>query len=147
MQHDWPLQYFPLLTSDNHSVESPVSEDYNCIAWACELDDRQLWPDSPDQEWPEGLPQEDELESIIALFMSRGYGICEHPEFEEGFEKIAIYADGQEPRHTARQLLSGRWTSKMGFNGVDIEHDDLGSIEGSRYGQVSIFLRRASEES
>ena len=147
MYRPYPLQYFPGLSHENHSVESPRSEDYNCIAWACGLDDRQLWPATEDYEWPADLSQEEDLDSFIMFFAIMGYQRCEGPEPEIGFEKIAIYALGTEPTHTARQLPSGKWTSKMGFDGVDIEHDDLGSLEGPRYGQAHIFLRRRSGRS
>lgn len=143
MDRPYPLENFPLLSPNNHSVESPASPDYNCIAWAYGLDNCQLWPSNEDYEWPEELPQEEELESFIALFTTVGYELCDTPNREEGFENIAIYTLGREPTHTTRQLASGRWTSKMGFDGVDIEHDDLASIEGLLYGQARIFLRRA----
>ena len=147
MQQDWPLQYFPFLTPENHSKESPMSEDYNCIAWACELNDRQLWPGSEDQEWPSDLPQEDTPETFIALFEREGYQLCNGPELEDGFLKIAIYTKDSDATHAARQLGSGRWTSKLGFDGVDIEHDDLENVERPAYGRATIFLRKARGES
>ena len=61
---------------------------------------------------------------------------------EEGVEKIALYADqGGEPTHMARQLRSGKWTSKLGEL-EDIEHDDLAILEGECYGQVVTILKR-----
>jgi len=64
---------------------------------------------------------------------------------EDGWEKIAIFADEQgEPLHAARQLPSGRWTSKLGAD-VDIEHD-LAALEGDLYGKVACFLKRRLRE-
>ena len=141
MDPNFPLQYFPYLTAENSSRESPVSDDYNCIAWACGLDDCQLWPDS-DHEWPEDLPQEESLDSIAALFERDGYLRCEGPDLEPGIEKVAIYARGTHPTHVARQLESGRWASKLGYNGLDIEHNDLSNVETPHYGTATVFLRR-----
>jgi hypothetical protein len=59
---------------------------------------------------------------------------------EPGLEKIAIFAKGGRPTHAARQLGSGRWTSKLG-RAEDIEHD-LRALEGEAYGAVAFFLQR-----
>ncbi len=67
---------------------------------------------------------------------------CEQSEFEQGFEKIAIYVNNMgKPTHAARQLPSGYWTSKLG-RWIDIEHTLAGLTE-SEYGSVAQVLRRA----
>ena len=45
-----------------------------------------------------------------------------------------------EPKHAARQLPSGRWTSKLGFL-EDIEHA-LHDLEGTEYGAVVLVMKR-----
>jgi hypothetical protein len=45
------------------------------------------------------------------------------------------------PTHMARQLTSGRWTSKLGEL-EDIEHLTLEQLSGSDYGQAVQFLKR-----
>jgi hypothetical protein len=63
-----------------------------------------------------------------------------------GFEKVAIFADELgEPRHAARQLGSGEWTSKLGDH-VDIEHEDLDVVGGHLYGEPRMYLRRRVSE-
>lgn len=95
--------------------------------------------------WPEELPQEESLASIVTFFESLGYQQCDGPDLEEGFEKVALFADPEDdyPTHAARQLPSGWWTSKMGHDGVTIEHDGLACLEGRRYGKAVSFLQRA----
>jgi hypothetical protein len=44
-------------------------------------------------------------------------------------------------KHAARQLPTGRWTSKLG-KAVDIEHDTPEGVTGPVYGAVVKFLRR-----
>ncbi len=62
-------------------------------------------------------------------------------ELEPGFEKIALFADERGiPRHAARQLLTGRWTNKLGEL-EDIEHG-LRDLEGAEYGTVVLVMRR-----
>ena len=144
-----PLQYFPFLFPENHRVIVPPSDQYNCIAWAAGFSDIQLWPGVPELaeqnvEWPADLPQDESLASIIAFFESMGYRECEGPDVEAGFEKVALFADPEDdyPTHAARQISDGWWTSKMGWDGVTIEHDGLRCIEGRRYGRVRLYMRR-----
>jgi hypothetical protein len=59
---------------------------------------------------------------------------------ESGFEKIALYALEGHPKHAARQLPDGAWSSKLGKY-IDIAHS-LNGLEGTVYGQVVGFLKR-----
>jgi hypothetical protein len=57
--------------------------------------------------------------------------------FERGVEK----SGGGKPKHAARQLANGRWTSKLGEL-EDIEHT-LNGLDGIWYGSVMLILKRA----
>ena len=70
-----------------------------------------------------------------------GFVICADGSLEEGVEKVAIYAVGDEYMHAALQLGSGSWTSKMG-TGEDIEHDAPENLAGPCYGHVTAFMKR-----
>ncbi len=85
------------------------------------------------------------MEAVTAAGESLGYKECEHADFEPGFEKLAIYAVGDQPRHAARQLPGGKWTSKLG-QGIDIEHT-LEGLESELYGWVVKVMRRPRSES
>jgi len=81
------------------------------------------------------------IEAFIAAFNTRGFVVCLDGSLENGFEKIAIFADhNSEPTHAARQLPDGVWTSKFG-DFEDVRHVDLACIEGPLYGQVSVYMR------
>ena len=145
----YPLQYFPNLGPDNHRITSNMSREYNCIAWAAGIDNRQLWPngaegllDEPAVTWPEGIRNDESIEAFVEYFASLGYALCAGPDFEAGYLKIAIFEKDGYPTHACRQLPSQKWTSKMGWDGVDIEHNDLECIAGDRYGTPSAFLKR-----
>lgn len=128
---------FPRLTPDNHRVTSPATPDYNCVAWSAGDTDR-WW--EPGVCWPaqaEGYGP-DVLE---AAFRSLGYEPCADGGVEAGFEKVALYAAGAFYTHAARQLPSGKWTSKLGRS-EDIEHDTPDDIAGGAYGEVFRFMRR-----
>ena len=150
---DYPLENFPLLNSDNSTRTSPLSEAYNCIAWAVEIDNKQYWPDGtpdiasePAVIWPPGIPNEETVGAFVAFFELFGYELCDGPEFEDGFTKVVIFVNSRdEPTHACRQVTSRKkWTSKMGWDGVDIEHDDLSGLEGRRpYGTAKVYLRKA----
>ena len=147
------MENFPLLNSANSRKTSPVSESYNCISWVVEVDNKQYWPDNiPDLdpewavEWPEGIPNEETVDAFVAFFQLFGYKLCNGPEFEEGFIKLALFVDHRGvPTHASRQVPHNKkWTSKMGTDGIDIEHDDLISIIGPLYyGTPKVFMQKA----
>ena len=70
------------------------------------------------------------------------YEPCDDGALEDGFEKVAIYALSFTVTHMARQLASGRWTSKLGEL-EDIEHETPAELEGDIYGIVVQYMRRA----
>lgn len=126
-------------------VTSPATTEYNCIAWAAGETDRFWWPDLMGVAyWPEGVPRQESLEAFVQAYRTLGYEPCDSAAVEFGVEKIAVYVDDlREPKHAARQLPSGKWTSKLG-RGEDIEHDALhGDYPPScSYGHVAAILSR-----
>ena len=60
---------------------------------------------------------------------------------EKGFQKIALYVKDGIPTHAARQLPTGKWTSKLGRD-IDIEHDFPEVLNGADYGVASIFMKK-----
>src|SRR5437660_2593990 len=133
---------FPGLRNSTFRVTSPATRDYNFIAWAAGDTAHWWWPD-PDFEndtifWPAGVALEETLDAFVAAFATLGYAPCSSEGPEAGFERVALFASAAIPTHTARQLPSGRWTSKLGFR-EDIEHD-LHAVSGDVYGTVVLLL-------
>ena len=131
---------FPNLTEQNHNVTSPRTVDYNCVAWAAG-DSNRWW--QPGIYWP--IPSTKDgcgIGELVLAFESLGYESCDDGSLESGFEKIALYAIGMMYTHVARQLANGSWTSKLGQL-EDIQHDSPAVIEGSDYGEVLQFMKRA----
>lgn len=133
---------FPNLKRTQYTITSPVDPGYNCIAWAAGDIERFWWPDEhPMAYWPPGLPRRVEIDAFVAAFASLGYEACGGGQTERGYEKIALYADDKGvPKHAARQLASGRWTSKLGRL-EDVNHQLYG-LEGADYGGVVQYMRR-----
>lgn len=133
---------FPKLRGSGHRVASPPDDVYNCIAWAAGDTERWWWPDPHGNEfWPAAAPRAETLPAFQQAFALLGYAACSHEGSEEGFEKVALFADAQGvPRHAARQLPDGQGTSKMGLL-EDMEHR-LHDLEGKEYGSVAVVLRR-----
>lgn len=137
---------FPRLKKSDYRITSPIDNSYNCVAWAANDTTRFWWPDANGQYfWPADTPRECTLSAFIRAYGKLGFGKCPKADPETGFEKIAIFAgvDGS-PTHAARQLPSGRWTSKLGRN-VDIEHT-LHDLAGDTYGTVVMILKRPFAE-
>ena len=63
---------------------------------------------------------------------------------EAGYVKVALYAKDGKWTHAARQLESGRWTSKLGIY-EDIEHAAPQDLCGDLYGQIHNVMRRQRE--
>ena len=100
-----------------------------------------MWPGIQDYYWPPDVAGVDELRTLIQLYRDAGYEECDNGQREDGFKKVAIYVNQEGPQHIARQLESGRWTSKLG-DLEDIEHDTLEILEGRFYGKATIFLKK-----
>ena len=134
---------FPNLRANGFETTSEASAAYNCIAWAAGEGHGWWWPDE-DGYWPAGVERVTTLESFVKAYATLGYRPCDSDELVEGYEKVAIYAKGDRVTHAARQLGSGRWSSKLGSS-VDIEHT-LEGLEGSLYGGVVRILSRPASE-
>jgi len=137
---------FPNLIREGYRVTSPDEWVYNCVAHAADRTDARWWPTADEVEgvfWPESVPRDETIEAFILVFGTLGYTPCGDSILETGFETIAIYVDlNGVPCHVARQLTSGRWTSKLG-GWEDIEHDTLTAVESSDYGKATHFLKRS----
>jgi hypothetical protein len=138
-----PLEeVFPGLAKGDYRITSPANPDYNCLAWAVADADKWWWP-GPDAEreyWPLGVVREITRSAFQAAFALLGYVVCASEDVEPGFEKVALFADASgKPKHAARQLATGRWTSKLGRM-EDIEHA-LRDLEGVVYGSVVLILK------
>ena len=137
--------HFPGLGGTGYRVTSPSDRKYNCIAWAAGDMWRWWWPDPPPGDeayhWPPGASTEETLAAFIAAFATLGYGPCAGEAVEPGWARIALDADADGvPMHAARQLIDGRWTSKLG-RWQDIEHG-LHDLEGEAYGSVVQIMKR-----
>lgn len=133
---------FPELVAGGYTVSSPETPEYNCIAWAVGSTDTWWWPDQFGQYyWPPDVPRNESLEAFVKAFEAIGFSVSDNAEYEEGYEKVAIYADVYgRPKHAARQVSPGIWTSKLGSL-EDIEHPYEG-VSGSIYGSITVVMKR-----
>ena len=133
------------VTSDQTPFSGTVNRPYNCIAWAAEENARWWWPGNTNCYWPPSIQSICTLDAFVAAFGTLRYKKCANGNPEPNMEKVAIYVDATGlPTHMARQLPSGRWTSKLG-EWEDIEHRNPLVLEGvgpERYGTVGQYLRR-----
>lgn len=135
---------FPGLTGTSYAKTSPRTVNYNCIAWAAGEDDRWWDPHFPmaGYYWPPEVPHAMAVSALVEAYRSIGYRKCSNGQLQKGYEKIAIYSSQAGVwTHAARQLKSGRWTSKLGAE-EDIEHDTPRDLHGVVYGTVYCYMRR-----
>src|SRR5260370_38488116 len=136
-----PIAALPNLTTKNHRVTSPASLDYNCIAWSAGGTER-WW--QPCKFWSVPVLSGDyTIGALEQLFKALGYEDCGlDMSLETGFEKVALFRDSVYYTHAARQLPSGKWTSKLG-KAEDIEHDLPDDVAGGVYGRLAIIMKRS----
>jgi hypothetical protein len=135
---------FLALRGTDYRVTSPSDRGYNCIAWAA-ADTREWWwpievATSRGYYWPAGVARQENIEAFREALATLGYVACNDDRLEVGYEKIALFALQGAPKHAARQLPNGRWTSKLG-EGQDIEHA-LHDLTGMVYGSVVLVMNR-----
>lgn len=137
----------PRLADEKYRISSPEDPAYNCFAWAAS-DNTHVWSPTllgSGVYWPPGIPALASMKGVLDAYAMTGYERCESSDVEDGFEKIAIFADADgDPRHAARQLPAGGWASKLGDH-VDIEHDNLAAVGGAFYGEPVVFMKRSVE--
>jgi hypothetical protein len=146
-------EQIPSLRDHPYEQSSEPDPAYNCIAWAAGCNHRPWWPPaelSQQTYWPPGVPALETLDAFCEAFEAIGYtrGSTERPPAE--VERVAIYWREKMggPCHAARQLIDGKWASKLGV-GIDIEHEHLGALEGDEvfaYGTVKAMLWRDRKE-
>lgn len=165
-------QCFPNLASAGYEKTSeatgrpPAPGAYNCIAWAAHDNHRWWWPE-PDAFWPSWARRQPTVACFAQAFRRLGYRKCSNSRREFGYEKVALYAmhnsgvpvpatlavdhfDDWEPKHMARQLPDGTWTSKAGGS-EDLTHFTLDAVEcfgptfkhgAVQYGSPIFFMKR-----
>lgn len=124
----------------------PNDGAYNCIAWAAS-DPHHFWWPQPDVDWPIWAKRVTSIPAFVEAFKWLGYRVCKDSRLQFGYEKVALYAIGSDPKHMARQLRDGRWTSKCG-GAEDITHFTLDALESygpppqGQYGRPVLYMRR-----
>jgi len=146
MPGSWPQDNFPSLNSDNHSITSKATRQYNCLAWAARETSRRWEPDRLGiYYWPSGVPRTLTVDAFVRAYGTLGFRLCFDGSLEPEIEKIAIFViergDSKIPTHAALQLASGEWTSKLG-DCEDISHATVEAVSGPIYGKPFCYLSR-----
>ncbi len=137
---------FPGLRDTKYHITSPADRRYNCLAWAAGEATVWWWPDPMGLGfWPAEAPRNVSLDAFAVAYGLCGFEACQSAVLEPCFEKVAIFVNANgEPKHAARQLANGKWTSKLG-KWIDIEHD-LTAVEGATYGTVALVMKRRRKQ-
>jgi hypothetical protein len=135
---------FPdLIEGVSFDFVSPVDLNYNCLSWALSYENRYL-DRGNGCYWPWDDASEETAEGWARVCEHHGFAIVPHSDttFIAGIEKIAILRNDAGDLHATRQDATGKWKSKLGAWGPDIDHVDLKGLEKS-YGRVVIVLQKS----
>jgi hypothetical protein len=140
---------FPRSFIQPFQVTSAITPIYNCIAYVYGDSTRPYWPYPFPQfafpevlyYWPPGLPRINHVDSFRQLYETIGYKVCQDGTLDLPWEKIAVFGKNEnDPKHAAKQLITGKWSSKLGTN-YDVSHD-IHNISAGTYGDVLLYMRR-----
>jgi hypothetical protein len=139
---------FPNLRRIGYRITSDNDARYNCIAYAAGESHRWWQPGYSGYHWPETADKGDGIESLRNMFETLGYVVCDNEELEQGFDKVALYADNEGYwTHAAKQKDNGLWISKLG-RGFDITHRTPHCFGGPNgYGNAVYFMKKPCEKS
>jgi len=141
-------KHFPNLPASGYRVTSHETPKYNCVAYAAG-DEQNKWDPLPmghGYYWPPGAKRGLSIDCLISAFEEIGFEQCLDGTIEPGYDKVALYVnrDG-EWSHAAKQLIDGRWSSKLG-NWEDIMHPTPHAVNGPGYGQVFQYMKRSNQK-
>lgn len=141
------IKSIPSLLNDQlYKITSPITRNYNCVAWALGRDDVWYWPPlgkepEPDEYWPKGISDDENILTFVSAMEHEGFILCDDIEYEEDYTRIALFAQNGLCSHACRQISNNLWTSKMGpLN--DIQHSSPQTLEGDFYGKVHCYMKR-----
>jgi hypothetical protein len=141
---DWKEKVRRLLPDLQEGVSleftSPVDPNYNCLAWALSAS-FSAFENAKGAFWAWPHIADDTAEGWAQLCEFHGFTRTDNIEHVAGYEKIAILEDENGDLHATRQDKGGRWKSKLGDLGPDIDHDGLSGLEAV-YGKVVRILQR-----
>jgi hypothetical protein len=136
---------FPKLSVIGYRVASAKDTSHNCVAYAAD-DKARKWDPSPIPNpgyyWPPGARRDQHPDALKSAFEQIGYELCVGGEFEDDYEKVALYVDSNGYwSHAAKQEENGEWSCKLGDE-EDIRHKTPHCFSGSIYGEVVYFMKR-----
>ncbi|MFZ0704532.1 MAG: hypothetical protein WAM71_02930 [Candidatus Korobacteraceae bacterium] len=133
-------QFPDLIEGVSLEYTSPVDFNYDCLAWALGSNQLPFWKEKGGfWPWPE-IP-DDTADGWAQFCVKHGFVQTQGSDFVVGFEKIVIMRNDENDLHAARSDRNGRWKSKLGCWGPDIDHDGLAGLEKA-YGKVVKVLQR-----
>jgi hypothetical protein len=137
---------FPNLNANNYQITSDPLPIYNCVAYASGITTHRI--DFYRNKITGEIEGDQSSNLYVQHFTELGFEVCENPDYENHFEKIALYEDRKGNfTHVALQVNENKWTSKLGYL-EDISHTSLEALEGQGnecYGKHCVYMKKKIE--
>ena len=125
----------------NFIPKSPVSDDYNCIAWSLGIDYMSVGHENLRGIYqPPNISKIPNINNDKRMYNYYGFIDADDSSIEIGYEKIVIYIKDGIVTHAAKQYNKDWWHSKMGASVDAIHH--LNAIQGAIYGYPEFYMKR-----
>jgi hypothetical protein len=151
---DWCRKFTPDAVDWDNASEP--SEKYNCMGFAVGV--LKWWQKrdisdginlTPQYNWIDGVREEDDIESFVALAEAMGFQRCDENDQEEGSEKIILCFRDDKYRpfmHAVLHIAAGRFKSKLAEHS-DIEHPDDAFNDVSHWIPMGrVYMKRRPEK-
>ena len=129
-----------IVGKDFKIIDNPKG-DFNCVSFTLGIYDSWMWTN--EKSWPyQKIPRDSGINGFRKLYELYGYVDCDTSDFEEGYDKIALYSKNGKATHACKQF-SDMWRSKLGPS-VIIEHklEWLCGDGEDEYGNIEFIMKR-----
>lgn len=90
--------------------------------------------------WPKEVKCDESKESLVGLFQFFGFEMSDNDLPEDGYDKVALYSDGDCWTHAAKIVAQNIFHSKIG-TAWDIKHSGGDVFDNTEYGRVFAIMK------
>jgi hypothetical protein len=137
-------QWHPKLIGKDYKI-IPTENNlnlFNCYAFT--IGDYKNWHGHREDNWPSSIGSRfPSIDNYIKFYNLYGFNICDNDEYDEEFNKIAIYTNNKDWVSHAAKQYNNMWRSKLGTSCI-LEHELewISGFDYNNYGKVHLLMKK-----